>query len=1321
MQRRNFLKNTLITSAGIIAAPVFSHAGWFARRNELPYLIEDLAQYFINPPDSARPWVFYMWMNGNITKEGITLDLEAMKRMGIGGAICFNSAVGIPRGPVDYAGPEWMDSTVHAIQEAERLGLQLAIHNSPGYSGCGGPWVTPELSMQQLVWTETLYDTGKSSSITLPKPYAKHNYYQDAMVVAYPALSVEQGLMKDKLKRALLNGQEIDKQIITDGNPETKIRLETENGKVVLLLEFEQAFEARAIGILRKPEIPEDLFDGPRDHPPVFLFEYAVDGIHFKTIGKVSCPALREMDTPATLSFEAVSAKYFRLTANSATWLSEVELFSGPRLGGWSGKTSFTHGDFNGNTPNIASELLIQPEEVIDISKYLDASGKLNWKAPKGRWTILRIGHTTTGEEPAAHPDSGKGLEIDKFRKEALDFHFDTFLDKLINRVKANIGSGLKGITVDSWEAGKQNWTPDFPNEFLNRKKYEILSWMPALTGRIVGSIRETEAFLWDVRKVQADLLADNFYGHYADCSHKRGLEFYAEPYGDGNLDSLKIGEHLDVMMSEFWTRYMYGSDTTSKQAASVAHVYGKKIVAAESYTAMPELSKWTDYPYSLKAEGDYFFSLGVNRLVFHTFVHQPYTTGFPGMTMGPFGMHIDRNNTWTEQAFAWTGYLKRSQYLLQQGLAIADVCYFKGDEPESGVPDIYTFMPYGYAGDVIGADAFKRFSIENAKIVLPDGMQYQVFVMAPLEAILPATLEKIIAMVDAGMTLVVNSKPQKTLGRQTKDEAIVGLIDQLYGKLDGQAVQVRKYGKGQVIWKKSMDAVFEHLGIAPDFAYTAEQQDAAIHYMHKKLKDAEFYFVSNHRRRTEKLVLSFRTSGQQPEIWNAEEGTYNKVAVYQDLNGRTVLPITLHQASSVFIVFRHKQITPIDQIVKNGNTVLSNKSFPKAKASLYPDLSGNFTISLWAKPDTVARSGRSMLFHASQGELVYGKGHAVMALSAGQNGVRVYERSIQQAKEVLFAAAQLSGWTHISVVYQGGKPILFINGLLAATGKISIAIVHPGLGTPANQEQYTSYFEGNYTKPKLEKNAWSEADVLADFHKGLPAEIELPEMEIRTAEDLKRNILFWENGMYQVKTGNVARTIKVNDCAVTKLEGSWNLEFPLGSAAPAKLQFPALTSLKDHPDFNVKHFSGTVLYQKALTLKKDAFQKGRRFFLDLGRVEVIAEVKINGKDVGVLWKEPYRAELTGLLQPGENHLEIRVTTLWQNRLIGDEQLPVENAYSVHGFIEKLPDWYVKNQPKPGQRKAFSVWHNLKKTDPLLESGLLGPVRLITAVDQLID
>ncbi|WP_316814233.1 glycosyl hydrolase [Pedobacter heparinus] len=1324
MQRRKFLKHTLISSAGIFAAPALSKAGWFASGGQGVQDIADIEKYFFHPPDSARPWVFYMWMNGNITKEGITLDLEAMKRMGIGGAICFNSAVGIPRGHVDYAGDEWMAATVHAIQEAERLGLQLAIHNSPGYSGCGGPWVTPEMSMQQLVWTET--QVKGQVSVELAKPYAKHNYYQDAMVIAYPSLSAEKGLMKDKLKSILANGKQIDKNILTDGNRETKIRLEkgyTANGGIEILLEFAGFFEARAISILRKPEIPEDLFDGPRDHPPVFHLAASADGINFRSLGRVECPALREMDTPATLSFDAVSAKYYRLRADTATWLSDIELYSGPRLGGWGGKTNNTHGNYNGETPEVNQSELIRPEQVIDLSAEMDKNGLLKWKAPAGNWTILRIGHTTTGEEPAAHPDAGKGLEIDKFRKEALDFHFKAFLDPLIGRVKPNIGKGLKGITVDSWEAGKQNWTADFPQEFLSRKNYSIKQWMPALTGRIVGSVSDTERFLWDVRKVQADLLAENFYGYYAECSHKRGLEFYAEPYGDGNLDSLKIGANLDITMSEFWTRYMYGSDTTSKQAAAVAHVYGKKIVAAEAYTAMPELSKWTDYPYSLKAEGDYFFTLGVNRLVFHTFVHQPYTTGLPGMTMGPFGMHIDRNNSWTEQASAWTGYLKRAQYLLQQGLTVADICYFKGDEPESGVPDIYKFLPFGYAGDVIGADAFhKRFSIKNNQIVLPDGMTYRICIMASLDAILPATLQRIKQLVAEGMILVVNNKPAKAYGLQGKDSEVTDLVKELYGPLDGVKYTEQVYGKGKLIWNNDLAGLFKALNIAPDFKFTAENQDATIHYIHKTIGDVEFYLLSNHKRRKEKLVVSLRTQGRHPEIWNAEDGTYYLAAVFDTENGRTRIPLELDPAAALFIVFRNSKGASFEDIRKDDSVLISTRDFGLPKPELHKALMNTFTIAAWIKPDTFARSGRSMLFHAPLAEKIYGKGHAACAVSAGQNAIRIYERTSGSAREVLTYQDPVSGWTHFALVYTGGIPALYVNGKLAATGKSSGALVHPGLDTPADQEQYTTYFEGNYTKPELFSTSFSAADVKKMFEKGLPPLQLEPPVQLFQNPSGKVNALIWKNGRYSVKkNGQQKEWASVNHCKEEVLTGTWNLQFPENSGIARQLALPELISLKDHSDFNVKHFAGTVVYSKVLIVNSADFGSGKRLFLDLGRVEVIADLQVNGKQVAILWKEPFRADVTDVLKVGKNLIAVRVTTQWHNRLIGDEHLPAENKYSVHGFIEKLPDWYVKNQMKPGDRKSFAVWKNLNAKDPLLESGLLGPVKLLVAVQKIID
>ena len=477
---------------------------------------------FLNPPQHYQPWVFWQWMNGNITKEGIRLDLEAMRRMGITGALCFNNALGIPRGPVDYASAEWMEDTEYAVKEAKRLGITIMLHNSPGYSGAGGPWIKPEMSMQQLVWTETLAKNKKKIDVVLNRPYAKRGFYKDARVIAYPSLSVEKILMKDAIQKLSMDGKTLDIKCLTDGNPETKIRIEPKQDESKeLILEFKEPFEARSISILRRPEVPKDLFDGPRDHPPLFELKISDDGVTYKTVCSFAMNLLREMDTPGVANFEAVKARFFKLVTKDPTWISDIELHSAPRLAGWPGKINCTGGNSSGLTPQMNADLTIHHSDIIDITSFMDANGHLVWTAPqKSNWTILRIGHTTTGEENAAHPESGKGLELDKLNPAALDVHFDQFLNKVAERLKP-YGETFQGFTVDSWEAGKQSWTARFPEEFLRLKKYDITAWLPALTGRIIDDIESTDRFLWDVRQVHADLLNENFYARFQEKCHQ--------------------------------------------------------------------------------------------------------------------------------------------------------------------------------------------------------------------------------------------------------------------------------------------------------------------------------------------------------------------------------------------------------------------------------------------------------------------------------------------------------------------------------------------------------------------------------------------------------------------------------------------------------------------------------------------------------------------------------------------------------------------------------------------------------------------------------
>ncbi|HET6724325.1 MAG TPA: glycosyl hydrolase, partial [Chitinophagaceae bacterium] len=885
LDRRALLKNTILSSTGLIVLSGLPLAG----DDFFDVAGDELAKGFLNPPNAARPQAFWMWMNGHITKKGITLDLQLMKKMGLAGAFIYDTGAGIPKGPVDYGSSQWDEMVIYAMTEAKRLGLELFLHNSPGFSSTGGPWVLPEMTMQQLVWSETIVNSRGSIDIQLPQPYKKLNYYKDAVVIAYPSLVVEKALMKDKIVRILLNETEIDKNILLQSAPASKIELNgTIPSSASLLLEFSEPFEARAITVLRQKELAASIYEGNYDNPPSFLLESSDDGTRFQTVCTIIMPLLRFMDAPGTKSFPAVKAKYFRLSTRQYAAIAAIELHAGPRLSGWPAKINFTDQEIIPDNQEFENELIIDPSRVINISDRLQPDGRLIWNAGAGNWTILRFGHTCTGTKTAGAPGSAFGLEIDKFSKEAVNFYFVTFLDKLFEKLKPFTADPFKGVLIDSWEIGKQNWTSNFISDFKQKRNYDITPWLPALTGRIVKGTEDTEKFLWDIRKTHADLVAENYYGGFKDRCKEYNLALFAQPNGDGVFDSLQVGQYPDSSLAEFWTRYVPGTLNVCKQAVSIAHGYGKKIVAAEAYTGMPSTSRWTEYPYALKSQGDHIYSLGINRFVFHVFVHQPYSNGLPGMTMGPYGTHFDRNSTWADRSKEWINYITRTQYLLQQGLPVCDICYFKGEDPGSGIPDINYVdppTPKYLAGDVIGPDVLlRRIRIDNNKIVLPDGMSYSLMIMAPVKATSLQVISKLKELVFAGMNLIVASKPSGTPGLHDRLTAaeIDDLVNGLWGGLDGSNVKERSYGKGMIYWNKPFAEILAKHKIIPDFEFTAKNKDAAIHYTHRKSAESEIYFLSNRLRRTESIVCSFRFYNKKPEIWNAETGEIFEVALYE-------------------------------------------------------------------------------------------------------------------------------------------------------------------------------------------------------------------------------------------------------------------------------------------------------------------------------------------------------------------------------------------------------------------------------------------------------
>ncbi len=532
------------------------------------------------------------------------------------------------------------------------------------------------------------------------------------------------------------------------------------------------------------------------------------------------------------------------------------------------------------------------------------------------------------------------------------------------------------------------------------------------------------------------------------------------------------------------------------------------------------------------------------------------------------------------------------------------------------------------------------------------------------------------------------------------------------------------------MFWGQTLEAVLGKLNAKPDFEFTARSGDAPINYIHRSIGEAEVYFIANRRRTSEDLVCTFRVDGKKPELWDPATGEVTPVEFYQSVDGRARVPLRLDPVGSVFVVFRQPAgERRLQAVLKENKTLLATEPFPAPVRGLHPNVTNNFTISLWVKPEldivlpretTEGRSrGASYAVYPPQGDVFYGAGHSACGLSAGRNGVAVYERARDYFPAVLVTETPLSGWTHLALVYQNGVPSLYVNGSLTRKGQRSGKTVHPGLGE-AYQDDGAFYFEGHMGEPQLFPESLAEERIRTLAAAGVPDPEEPPEVEL--AGGANGDLLVWQNGVYSLRgDGGQSSVFEVKDIGrPLEVSGAWQVSFPPKLGAPPKVTLPRLASLHLHSDPGVRYFSGTATYTKQVRVPSGAVA-GKRLYLDLGRIEVIAEVRWNGKDLGVLWKAPYRVDITDAVRAGDNDLEVRVTSLWPNRLIGDEHLPPENEFGDDLAIKRLPDWYTEGKPKPpGGRVTFTTWHHYTKDSPLLESGLIGPVRLRSAVRKAI-
>jgi len=736
-----------------------------------------LDEGFKNPPESAKPRTWWHWTNSNITKEGITKDLEWMKRVGIGGMQLADVASGqgqVVEKKIYFRSPEWLDAVRHAAAEADRLNLEMTIFSSAGWSLTGGPWVKPEQAMKKLVWSEINVKGPVNYTGKLPSPPSVEGpirnlsrgarvldsdprFYKDCIVLAFPTSLNE--TENDKVVPVVTTGAGVSNpEALLDDDLNTSLTIRSGKDKKMVWIQFsfEKPFTARALTMANRAGIP------------VGKLIVSSDGNDFRTVAVLPGAQLYRAGKVETVSFPEVSAKYYRLEFTGAPMkpaevmaetstlpdsvytFSEIKLHSGARINRWEDKAGFYH-LFNYEpveSPEVPSSSAIDPATVIDLTSKMLPDGSIGWKVPAGNWTIMRFGYSLTGSKNRPAVPAGSGYEVDKLSRDYTEAYIKEYTAPIAAALGSLYGKSLQAVMLDSWEAGMQNWTDNMLSEFKNRRGYDLTPFLPCLSGYVVGNSEISDRVLWDFRRTLADMFAENHYAVLTEFLNRQGIKTYGEASGvslEILEDALLCKKYVDIPMGEFWYRalhpeLMYYQDV--RGAASASHIYGKSLVAAESFTG-----GGFESPYTLKKIGDYWFAQGINRFVFHTSAHQPLDTK-PGNTM--VGTHINRNITWAEEAAPFMTYLARNSYMLQQGKYVADLVYLLDEGAPSTMPiwgpGLNPAPPEGYDYDYINADALiNRISVSpDGRLILPDGMSYALLVLPNSDRMTLPVLKKI-------------------------------------------------------------------------------------------------------------------------------------------------------------------------------------------------------------------------------------------------------------------------------------------------------------------------------------------------------------------------------------------------------------------------------------------------------------------------------------------------------------------------------------------------------------------------------------------------
>jgi len=1071
----------------------------------------DLLEGFRYPPLSARPSVYWVWVNGLTDKARMTQELEQMQAQGIGGVYIFDVGAQdpqkiVPAGPA-FMGPESLDAIGHAVREATRLGLEVGLVTSSSWN-CGGPWVPPRYASMGLYHCRLDVTGPTRLADPLPMPAlpkrapraaeGKPAYARDVAVLAIPKPKRLPG--HEFVFELAPPGVHTIDRVALDNTPSDN---EKRYGKTHL---FARDFAVSVSATTPDPDAFQEVVRDalkPYAEAQTFRFErvraryvrLVVLSGHNTRFDRIQLGEFKVYSSDGT---NVVSAYHADGSKTAASLLHCSSALGTETQRDWTaanihdGKTSGPDGSWDsGGPPPLVIE---DPGAVVDVTSRVDGSGRLDWDVPAGDWTIMRFVCANTGLELRLPSPNSGGLAIDHFNAEATRFHFKYLLDALHRELGDFKDTALKQMYVCSYELSGSTWTPDFLAQFQRRRGYNMAGYLPVLAGCVVGGHEATARFRYDYRKTLGDLLVDAFYKTATEMSNEHGLLLCAEAGGPGPplhqvpVDALKALGALDIPRGEFWKEH---NVWVVKETACAAHIYGKKLVDMEAFTSWRH---WQDGPFELKGIADRAFCGGANHFTFHTAAHNPSATDRPGWVYHA-GTHMNPSIAWWPKAKPWIDYLSRCSYLLQQGVFVADVCYYYGDQGFNfvGPKHIDPSLGYGYDYDVTNAEVLlTRMSVKGGKIMLPDGVSYELLVLPEREDIDLDVLKKIEQMVKAGAT-VVGPRPTRSNGlvnAAERDAEVRKIAERLWGPCDAATTQEHTCGKGKVVWGKPLREVLQSRRVGPDFSFASRHApDYEIDYIHRRTEDADIYFVSNRTEHSQSPSCTFRIAGRVPQLWMPDTGEILACDFTRDAEGNARVRLSLSPHGSVFVVFRD-----VDDLAQTAD-----------------------------------------------------------APTAPEQGQRI--------------------------------------------------------------------------------------------------------------------------------------------------AGPWRLEFPPGWGAPATKTLDRLVSWTGVEDDGVRYFSGVATYRTEFDLSEAQCRAGKRLWLDVGRVRFVAEVYLNGESCGIVWKPPYRVEITNAAKPGANELVVEVANTWSNRLVGDAR--TEGKDYCRTNIAKSLTWSVP-------------W----KDTPLLESGLLGPVTLLTGKER---